>query len=77
MKKLCIHGQDEYHLCGCEIETGGNGHTDICKKSSNCFPILDDSTTYVEIQTPENWKCDRANCSTDFKHTHTNYGFNA
>lgn len=35
---------------------------------------VDDSTTYVEIPTPEGWKCPRANCPTDWYHEHTTYG---
>lgn len=35
--------------------------------------IVDDGTTVVTIPTPEGWRCERPNCSTDFLHTHTTY----
>ncbi len=37
------------------------------------FPFLDDSTTEIEIETPEGWKCERENCKIDFRHIHSTY----
>lgn len=35
--------------------------------------LVDDGTTFVEIPTPEGWKCSREGCTTDYLHTHGTY----
>lgn len=32
--------------------------------------MVDDSTTHVEIETPENWRCRRMDCKVDYLHKH-------
>ncbi len=34
---------------------------------------VDNGTTHIEIETPEDWKCGREGCKTDYKHTHGTY----
>jgi hypothetical protein len=35
--------------------------------------LVDDGTTYVEVETPKGWKCDRKGCNSDFLHKHSTY----
>jgi hypothetical protein len=32
--------------------------------------LIDNGTTYVTVETPDGWKCDRVNCNIDWKHVH-------
>ncbi len=35
--------------------------------------IIDNGTTHITIPTPKGWRCERKNCRTMFKHTHSTY----
>lgn len=35
--------------------------------------LVDNGTRVVNIPTPKGWKCERKNCRTRFKHTHSTY----
>ncbi len=34
------------------------------------FPSIDNGTLHVEVPTPDDWKCKRKGCTTDFYHEH-------
>jgi len=35
--------------------------------------MVDDGTFIVEVPTPKGWKCERKNCHSEVKHTHSIY----
>ncbi len=34
---------------------------------------VDNGTMHVTVETPDGWKCDKPNCTTDFLHKHATY----
>ncbi len=39
----------------------------------NLETIVDNGTVEVTVPTPKNWKCEKKNCESTFKHSHATY----